>query len=109
MTGIKRFRGSKDADKFDEWLKNHQDNGFVIGGFTNDEFTKLWRRKRNEPPTAPLHEANCPTLTRYGKCARLSYGKLCALDEAVLIEECKRLTSITPTKDCGECFKDNTI
>lgn len=101
MTGIKRFRGSKDADKFDEWLKNHQNDGFVIGGFTNNNFTKLWENK------APFHQAHCGTLTRYDKYARLTYGKLCALDEAALVEECKRLTGIKPTKDCRQCFIDN--
>ena len=107
MTGIRYFIGRKDADKYDVWLKEHQNDGIVINNFQNKDFKEIEEGKANiAEGKAAIHEASCPCMTRYDKYARITkYGKLCGLDESTLIKLCERTPGISPTRNCNQCFK----
>lgn len=107
MCGIEFFFGKKDADKYDDWLRVHQNDGFIINNFRKDGKT-IWEDK------AAMHKASCPSMNEHDKYGRMRYGKLCGLDELALIEDCKSRTrtrtkpnGIEPTKKCNRngCFK----
>lgn len=99
---IEYYFGEEKEEEYNDWLRKHRNTGFIINGFTNKQGTKLWQNK------APLHEASCPRMNHYKKGSRLSYGKLCGLDELTLIENCESRTDIKPTKECKSCFKMTT-
>lgn len=99
MPVIEFFFGRKDADRYDVWLEEHQNDGFIVNNFRKDG-------KKVSENKAAMHEASCPNMTKFGKYARIEkYGKLCGLDKSALIAECIIRTGIPPTTKCNLCFK----
>ncbi|MXX07237.1 MAG: hypothetical protein F4234_06665 [Gammaproteobacteria bacterium] len=96
------FKKKSDELDYEVWL--NRNTGFVVNGFIDK-----WRTKIDSEENFKLHKLPCHTLKRQKDEGRRTkkYGKLCHLDENILIEDCWRTTNGKyKPKPCGCCLRN---
>ena len=91
---------------YEKWLEQNQNVGFVASGFTNKEGSKVWEGKLT------IHKLPCDSSLNHNrfKGSRTNYGKLCHLDEKILIAECRqRMKGEYKLGRCHNCYKPRTL
>lgn len=82
------FEEKSDELAYEEWL--NRNTGFVVNGFKDKNGEKI-----DSVQNFKIHKLPCYTLKRSideGKRTK-PYGKLCHIDENILIEDCRQRTN----------------
>ncbi len=104
MLGIVYFYDQE--AEYETWLNENRKTGLVINNLRG-EIPKPWKPNEKDGGLK-LHKASCTELNspRHAGARTIPYGKLCGIDEQVLLEDCERRSGGYRPKRCAQPSRD---